>query len=155
MRARDTTLRDFLDMFNHRIISLFYQAWEKYPLSRFRYERGELDRFSHYVLALIGLGTPGLQNRQDVADDSLLFYGGLLSHALPLGRRAAARCCGTTFDVPVEIEQFVGAWYPLDEESQCCFEREPAATRNSWASAPWWATRSGTSSPACASSWDR
>ncbi len=24
------------------------------------------------------------------------------------------------FDVPVEIEQFVGAWYPVDEESQCC-----------------------------------
>ena len=23
------------------------------------------------------------------------------------------------FNVPVEIEQFVGAWYPVDEESQC------------------------------------
>ena len=24
------------------------------------------------------------------------------------------------FDVPVEIEQFVGAWYPVELESQCC-----------------------------------
>jgi type VI secretion system protein ImpH len=24
------------------------------------------------------------------------------------------------FDVPVEIEQYVGAWYPVEVESQCC-----------------------------------
>ena len=55
LRERDRTLRDFLDIFNHRMISLFYQAWEKY---RFfvPYERGERDRFSHHVLALLGLG---------------------------------------------------------------------------------------------------
>ena len=89
MRARDTTLRDFLDIFNHRMISLFYQAWEKYRFE-IPYERGEHDRFSHYLLALLGLGTPGLQDRQEVADDSLLFYGGLLRHAA----RSAAACAG-------------------------------------------------------------
>lgn len=68
IRARDTTLRDFFDLFNHRIISLFYQAWEKFHF-QIPYERGERDRFSHYVLALLGLDTPGLQNRQDVADE--------------------------------------------------------------------------------------
>ena len=30
LRANDRTLRDFFDIFNHRMISLFYQAWEKY-----------------------------------------------------------------------------------------------------------------------------
>jgi type VI secretion system protein ImpH len=117
IRARDTTLRDFLDLFNHRIISLFYQAWEKFHFE-IPYERGELDRFSHYVLALLGLDTPGLQNRQDVADDSLLFYGGLLS----MHSRSATglrQVLEDYFSVPVEIEQFVGAWYPVDEESQC------------------------------------
>ena len=36
--AKDTSLRDLLDMFNHRLISLFYRAWEKYRLP-FAYER--------------------------------------------------------------------------------------------------------------------
>jgi type VI secretion system protein ImpH len=117
LRARDRTLRDFYDVFNHRMISLFYQAWEKYRFT-IPYERGELDPFSHHVLALLGLGTPGLQDRQDVSDDSLLFYSGLLS----LHTRSATalrQVLSDYFDVPVEIEQFVGAWYPVDEDSQC------------------------------------
>ncbi len=60
------------------MISLFYQAWEKYRFA-FAYERGERDRFSHHLLDLIGLGTEGLQNRQAVADDSLIYYAGLLA----------------------------------------------------------------------------
>ena len=118
LRARDRTLRDFLDVFNHRMISLFYQAWEKYRYY-IPYERGERDRFSHHVLALIGLGTPGLQDRQDVQDDSLLFYSGLLA----LHTRSATafrQLLSDYFNAPVEIEQFVGAWYPVEVESQCC-----------------------------------
>ncbi|MCX6629966.1 MAG: type VI secretion system baseplate subunit TssG [Candidatus Solibacter sp.] len=117
IRARDTTMRDFYDLFNHRIVSLFYQAWEKFHF-QISYERGESDRFSHYVLALLGLDTPGLQNRQDVADDSLIFYGGLLGmHSR--SATALRQVLWDYFGVPVEIEQFVGAWYPVELESQC------------------------------------
>jgi type VI secretion system protein ImpH len=117
LRERDSTLAAFLDLFNHRMISLFYQAWEKYRFE-IAYERGEGDRFSHHVLALLGLATPGLQGRQDVADDSLCFYGGLLS----MHSRSATglrQVLWDYFGVPVEIEQFVGAWYPVELDSQC------------------------------------
>lgn len=30
LRAKDRTLHDFLDLFNHRLISFFFRAWEKY-----------------------------------------------------------------------------------------------------------------------------
>jgi type VI secretion system protein ImpH len=119
LRAHDATLRDFFDIFNHRAISLFYQAWEKYRFT-IAYERGEGDRFSHHLLDLLGLGTPGLQNRQPLPDDGLLFYAGLLSlHA----RSAAAlrQLLMDYFDVPVEIKQFIGAWHALDEDTQCKF----------------------------------
>jgi type VI secretion system protein ImpH len=117
IRQKDTALRDFLDLFHHRIISLFYQAWEKYRFA-IAYERGERDRFSHHLLDLIGLGTPGLQNRQNVADDSLLYYCGLLS----MNTRSAValeQILADYFEVPVAVEQFVGAWYPMEPENQC------------------------------------
>lgn len=118
VRARDTAMRDFFDLFNHRMISLFYQAWEKYRFN-IAYERGERDRFSHHVLALLGLGTPGLAQRQDIADDSLLFYSGLLSmHAR--GAAALRHLLMDYFGVEVHIEQFVGAWYPVERDAQCC-----------------------------------
>jgi type VI secretion system protein ImpH len=124
LRARDRTLRDFFDLFNHRMISLFYQAWEKYRFP-IPYERGELDPFSHHLLALLGLGTLGLQDRLDVTDDSLLFYSGLLS-LHPRSATALRQVLADYFNVPVEIEQFVGAWYPVDPESQCSLGEGPA-----------------------------
>jgi len=120
VRAKDTALRDFLDIFNHRIISLFFQAWQKYRFT-VAYERGERDRFSHHVLDLIGLGTEGLQNRQSVADDSLIYYAGLLAQ-WPRSASALRQILADYFEVLVEIEQFAGGWFKLDRETQCCFE---------------------------------
>lgn len=119
-RSKDHGIRNFFDIFNHRVLSLFYQAWEKYRFT-VSYERGDRDRFSHFLLDLIGLGTQGLQERQPIRDDSYRFYAGLFSmHA----RSAAGlrQILMDYFDVPVEIEQFVGAWYAIDEPNQCCFE---------------------------------
>jgi type VI secretion system protein ImpH len=119
-RVRDTAPIDFLDIFNHRMISLFYRAWLKcrFPIA---YEQGDLDQVARRLLDFIGLGTPGLQNRQKVADNALIFYSGLLSQQ--------PRCAGNLenllsdyFEVPVEVEQFIGTWYKLDESTQSCLE---------------------------------
>jgi type VI secretion system protein ImpH len=120
VRAKDTTLEAFFDLFNHRIISLFYQAWEKYrfPIA---YERERRDRLSHHFLDLIGLGSEGLLDRQDVLDDSLIYYSGLLSQ-LPRTAQALQQIVSDYFEVPVEIEQFAGAWYHIDRKTQCSLE---------------------------------
>ena len=119
-RLRDTALIDFLDIFNHRMISLFYRAWEKYrfPIA---YERGDLDQVGRRLLDFIGLGTPGLQNRQKVADNALMFYSGLLSQQ-PRCAANLENLLADYFEVPVEVEQFVGAWYKLDESTQFCMD---------------------------------
>ncbi|HVN07120.1 MAG TPA: type VI secretion system baseplate subunit TssG [Bryobacteraceae bacterium] len=119
-RVRDHAPQDFLDLFNHRMISLFYQAWEKY---RFfvAYEREEQDRFSRYLMSFVGLGTSGLQHRQAIADESVLFYCGLFSMQ-PRSAAALQQVLADYFDVPVEIEQFVGTWRSLDPSNQCRME---------------------------------
>jgi type VI secretion system protein ImpH len=117
LRSKDRAMRDFLDLFNHRMVSLFYRAWEKH---RFyvRYERDQQDRFSQYLMDLIGLGTPGLQRRLAVRDESLLFYSGLLS-LQPRSATAMEQILSDYFGVPARVEQFVGAWHRLSGVDQC------------------------------------
>ena len=117
LRASDTSPRDFLDIFNHRIISLFYRAWRKYRFD-VAYEQGERDLFSRHLLSLLGLGSEGLRDRQLVSDDSLIYYAGLLSQR-PRSAQALQQILADYFNVPVAIEQFAGAWYRLDPETQC------------------------------------
>jgi type VI secretion system protein ImpH len=112
LREKDTSFASFLNIFNHRMVSLFYRAWEKYrfPVT---YYLGEEDRFTHHLFDLIGMGTPGLLHRQAVPDLALLHYVGMLGQQ---SRSAVAleQILGDYFDVPVEVEQFAGAWYRLD-----------------------------------------
>jgi type VI secretion system protein ImpH len=119
-RSGDGSAVDFFDIFNHRIISLFYLAWEKYRFS-VAYEREGLDAFSHHLMDLIGMGTPGLQNRLPVLDDSLLYYSGLLAQR-PRSAVALRNLLSDYFEVPVEVEQFAGGWYPLDRNTQTALE---------------------------------
>lgn len=119
LRARDSSMRSFFDIFNHRAISLFYRAWEKHHFT-VGYESSERDPLSPHLMDLLGLGTPGLTCRQAVADEALLFRCGLLgTHARSAaGLRALLM---DYFDVPVEIEQFIGSWHSIDKDTQCCF----------------------------------
>jgi type VI secretion system protein ImpH len=119
-RVGDTSAVDFFDIFNHRIISLFYLAWEKYRFS-VAYEREGLDPFSHHLMDLIGMGTPGLQNRLPVLDDSLLYYSGLLAQR-PRSATALQSLLSDYFEVPIEVEQFAGGWYPLDRITQTALQ---------------------------------
>ena len=64
------SLRDWLDLFNHRFTSLFYRAWEKYRFYR-SYERGDArrtdgDTFTTAVRSIMGLGSVGLGGRLTV-----------------------------------------------------------------------------------------
>jgi type VI secretion system protein ImpH len=117
VRGRDTALRDFLDLFHHRIISLFYRAWEKYRFTVVR-ERDEVDPVSAHLRDLIGVGTPGLEGRLPLPDEALLFYSGLLGMQ-PRSAQALEQMIADYFEVPVSVQQFVGAWYPLTVPSQC------------------------------------
>ncbi len=56
VRYKDHALWEFLDLFNHRFLSLFHRAWEKYRFP-IVYESGGEDPFTEGLFALIGIGT--------------------------------------------------------------------------------------------------
>lgn len=115
-RAKDHSLAAFLDIFNNRAIALFYRAWQK---SRFPVTFGSAqDLFSQYLLDLLGLGTAGLRDRQQIEDEALQHYISLVAMQT---RSAVAleQVLADYFEVPVDIEQFTGSWYTISPDTQC------------------------------------
>lgn len=117
LRRRDRTLADFLDLFNHRLASLFYRAWDKYhPHLRAR-ATGD-DELAGRLACLIGLGTPGLRERLSLPIPRLLAYAGLLAQHPRSAIGLEHLLTGYFGGIDVRIEQFVGQWLALDPESQ-------------------------------------
>ena len=118
-REKDHVMEDFLNIFNHRMISFFYRGWEKYRFF-IEYEKSREDRLSDRLLDLLGLGTEGLRGRGGIPDDAYLNYVGLLARQV---RSAASlqQILEDYFGVQVRIQQFAGAWRKLNPENQTCF----------------------------------
>lgn len=116
-------LTAFLDIFQHRMLSLFYAAWER---ARFYvpFERDERDRVSERLHDLIGLGAEGLRRRMSLRDEALLFYCGLLG-VRQRGAAALQQLLEDYFEAPVRLEQFVGGWYGLSESARCRVDDAP------------------------------
>lgn len=118
----DHSFAAFFDIFHHRLLQLFYRAWEKhhffvgYELARAR--SGIRDAMTSYLLNLIGLGPSGLQKRLPFKDDALLRYAGLI-----LQRPHSSECLRALlqdfFRIPVRIEQFLGKWHTLESRDLC------------------------------------
>ena len=128
-RLRNRALSAFLDMFNHRLASLFVRAGEKYRLGMLlqrsatqapdRQETATPDRdpASRAMLALAGYGTPHLRGRLAVEDDVMLFYAGLF--AARLRPPAALQAMLADYlGMPVRIEPFSGRWVPVSDDEQ-------------------------------------
>lgn len=120
-RGRDPSARAFLDVFSHRSVVLFYQAWRKHRLA-LQYEADRQRAFLPQVLALGGIGLKGLRDRLEprrggVSDEGLAFFAGALQQrTLPAAQlqRLLQRYLG----VAVEVEPFVGRWYRIPDEGR-------------------------------------
>jgi type VI secretion system protein ImpH len=122
-RNRQLALRDFLDLFHHRLASLFYRAWAKYRLPIvFERARGKPDAhtddpYTACLFALVGLGQSPLRNRLQFDDLAAIYFGGTLAHRPPNAVSLAA-LVGEFLDAPVEVRQFAGQWLTLQPADQ-------------------------------------
>lgn len=133
---------EFLNLFHHRVTSLFFRAWEKYrvvegwdrrqfklksaaenpqretgSVSGSRAHAGR-DPFSEALRHLVGQGfEETLRSHPTLGDDRLLFYTGLFSqrHRSAAGLEALIR---HRFELPVTVVPFYGQWLRLHPSQQ-------------------------------------
>src|SRR5690606_19919489 len=105
---RDSALADFLDLFNHRLLSLFYRAWAKYRMALQFEEDPQHNPFTQALQALAG-------QHQSIRFEPRLYYAG---HFARFTRSASnlERLLGDFLVAPVRIEPFIGQWIPIREE---------------------------------------
>ena len=112
----DATLVAFVDVFHHRMLSLFYRA-RAVAEPAISLDRPEGDRFSTYVGSMCGIGSPAMQERDEIGDFAKLHFAGLLANQ----KRPASGLVTILrdyFKLPIALEQFVGHWMRLPADAQ-------------------------------------
>jgi type VI secretion system protein ImpH len=109
--AQDPTVTAFLDIFHHRILTLFYRAWaDSQPQTNA--ERRLSDRFATFLGSFIGTGTADVANSDHFPDQARLrFVSGFARQ-----RRDAEgleQILNLYLQLPVRIEQFIGSWLEI------------------------------------------
>jgi type VI secretion system protein ImpH len=117
LRDKKSALRDFLDIFNHRLILLIYRIHEMHhpELTSTAPDQGLA---ANHLYACFGLGRdPGSATRDRLAlpDRALLEYSGLIAHR-PHTASGLEVLLSHYFRVDVVVEQFTGAWLSLGVE---------------------------------------
>ncbi|MDE2372017.1 MAG: type VI secretion system baseplate subunit TssG [Burkholderiales bacterium] len=105
---KDPTFAHFLDLFHHRLLSLFHRAWaQAQPVVHL--DRPRDDRYLHWLDALAGI-TPGAST---LAAYRQAFHAGTLA-----GRsrhpEAICKVLRHEFGVPVAVQPHVGTWLAID-----------------------------------------
>jgi len=113
----DPTFVRFVDVFHHRMLSLFYRAWST-AQPTVQFDRPDADRFGAYVGSTLGIGMPSLRNRDAMPDLAKLFFAGRFSCQTRHAEGLAA-ILKEFFQLPIGIEEFVGHWLRLPDDCRC------------------------------------
>lgn len=108
--------RDFLDMFHHRFVSLFFRARARSDFANgYRSDQG--DAWSRRVLALLGRDRPPRVERWRVLRWAPIFAQ---RNVTPAAVEAAIAdvLAEELGEIGVAVEPFVGAWVPLDPDDE-------------------------------------
>lgn len=116
----DATLARFFDLFNHRMVSLFYRAWamNRPTVSLDRSASGGEDRFAHYAGSLMGIGQGSSRGRDALPDSAKTFFVGRYAQTVRNAEGLKAMV-EAYFGVPCEVTEFVGRWIELPASDLC------------------------------------
>jgi type VI secretion system protein ImpH len=116
-QSEDGTITDFINLFQHRLISLFYRAWaDSEPTVSL--DRPAADPFRTYLGSLVGLAPDSVRDADVVPDYAKLNRAGRFSQQT----RSADGLEGILvdyFDLPIEVRPYSGAWLDIPPGLQC------------------------------------
>jgi len=112
-KFHDYALSDFLDLFNHRLISLYYRAWAKYRVASEYEHYQRQQKLSPFTRALQSLA--GRSN--DAHYEVPLYYSGHFSKSVR-STRSLELIIQDYFGYPVSINSFTGSWLAIKKNDQ-------------------------------------
>ncbi len=116
---KDFALTDFLDLFHHRLIALFYLAWKKYRLPE-NYHPDGLDPITQSLNSFIGMDDQAPDAKPDfdrTTKRRLLYFTGLAARNVPTAAAIETIVASTT-GVPVRVKQFVEQMLAIHEQDR-------------------------------------
>ncbi len=114
-------LQDFLDIYNHRLFSLFYRCQSKYRY-HLLYELGGVDRFSGFMYSLIGRGTLGMPDDRPIPAISMVRYAGLLTHQPKSMDGVRAIVADYFAGIAVSVAPCIGRWLHVEDRNSVGME---------------------------------
>jgi type VI secretion system protein ImpH len=117
LHFNDHTLARFLDIFHHRVVSLFYRAWA-INQQEISFEHEGYDRIADYIASLFGDGQESCKRRDSVPDLAKLHYSGRLTNT-PRNAEGLEAVVQDFFQIKTRVETFVGEWIELPVDSRC------------------------------------
>ncbi|XKM12787.1 type VI secretion system baseplate subunit TssG [Orbaceae bacterium ac157xtp] len=109
-------MTDFLDMFNHRILTQFYRIWLKYhyPAS---FIKGGDDPISKCLLGLTGMGIQGASEQIGTPSSRFLALLGLITQRTRTAEGLAGVVRVLVEKANVEVNEFFPIWQQVDERA--------------------------------------
>lgn len=109
--------KEFLDLFLHRVLSLFFRVWEKYRFD-VQFSPRSTDYYSRRILALLSVDPERFPADHRVPALRLLGLPGLLTQ-IPRSAPSLRAALSEYFEgVPIEVESCVRRWLPIAPD-QC------------------------------------
>lgn len=112
----DPTIREFLDLFNHRMLSLFYKASVQFDPA-VSFDRPGDNTYAEVLGALCGLLPEASADRDAIADTAKRHYPGWFGSSAK-SPDGIVSLITAHFEVPVTVREWVGGWLALPEDSR-------------------------------------
>lgn len=116
LHNRDQTLARFCDVFQHRMILLFYRAWADCQAANSQ-DHPDRDPFGRFSASLVALGQPSLKNRDSVPDHLKLYHAGHLCRQTR-NVEGLVRPLAALLRIPVAMKEYCMQWLKLSPVDQ-------------------------------------